>query len=84
MAKEASQKTIIAYAQTQAAHTVWAMVLSVKMAEIGLSISSLSSINFVAFLSQCSALAFNDENGVDKSVASTKEHKKEIIRAVKR
>jgi hypothetical protein len=56
----------------------------VKIAEIGLFISSFNSINLIAFLSQCLTFAFKNEIGIDSNVASTKEHKKEKMRAVKR
>jgi hypothetical protein len=58
--------------------------LSVKIAERGLSISSLSFTNFSAFLSHSSAFALIEEIGVESKVASTREHKNEIIKAVNR
>ena len=80
--KNSSQNTIVACANTQAAHTVWAIVLSVRIAERGLSISSFNSINFSAFSSHSSVFAFREEIGVERRVASTSEHKNETINAV--
>lgn len=80
--KNSSQNTIVACAHTQAAHTVWAIVLSVKIADRGLSISSFNFINFSAFLSHSSTFALSEEIGVESKVASTREHKNEIIKAV--
>jgi len=47
-----------------------------------LSISSFSSINLIACLSHSSAFALRVDNGVESRVASTSEHKNEIISAV--
>lgn len=79
--KYASQKTIVAWAHTHAAHTVCAIVLSVSIQDIGLSISSFNFKKFTAFLSHFSAFAFSDDIGVDNKDASDKEHKNDIISA---
>jgi hypothetical protein len=42
----------------------------------------LSFINFSAFLSHSSTFALREESGVESKVASTSEHKKEIVSAV--
>ncbi len=80
--KNSSQKIIVACAHTPAAHTVCAAVFKVKIAESGLSISSLSFINLSAFLSHSLDFALREEIGVESKVASTSEHKNEIIKAV--
>jgi hypothetical protein len=55
-----------------------------KMADNGLSISSLSDIIASAFLSPNSDLDFKNEMGTDNKTASIIEHKNETKRAIKR
>ena len=77
-------KTSVACAPTPAAPMVLAMVLSERMAAIGLELSCLNFLNLVAALYPSSSLMVIYEIGVDIRVASNTEHKNDTDIAPRR